>query len=388
MAMPPGTGPKEIFRAGVNFGGRVTALRQRRRQRHREAAGMGRGDQLLRIGADTFRKAGVERVLPLERAAAKLDRAFAAFEVALPYGFRSPACHARLLFLRLCHGQGNSTHARQRPVTSVGSRYITRAPCKGIGDVGLTFVAIAKPQRRVQAMNANGNSRHARYATRAAAGAAPDQHATAAHRSRLGVPDAARSTGSRGWLPRLVCRRPLEPLDWRGPLSKTTDDAYMAGRRHAAIGESVWLCRQPSRSPTIRSCKKGDLIVEIDAVRLPRPTRCRPRPTSPPRRPTWPTWQPEGRAARADPSGRGDHPGYPGRPATLCAGSATPTRPAADQDRRHRADRRAGGRQPAPHRCPTGAQQRAARSAEGPARQPRCAGEAVAWRKCAQPRRR
>src|SRR5690606_23315862 len=57
-------------------------------KRHREAAGMGRGDQLLRIGAGGIPEARRPGKLPVEGTAAELHVAAAILDRTLPFGFR------------------------------------------------------------------------------------------------------------------------------------------------------------------------------------------------------------------------------------------------------------------------------------------------------------
>jgi len=75
------------FGLGVQALGDHARFGQDVRQRHGEAAGMGRAQQFLGVGAGRVAEAGVETIgLVLERAALRGDRAFAGLQVARPGG--------------------------------------------------------------------------------------------------------------------------------------------------------------------------------------------------------------------------------------------------------------------------------------------------------------
>ena len=82
------------LRRGVHAGGDVTGSGQPGRQRHREAGGVRRADELLGIGTAAVLEARWKRVAALERAAADLHRALPRLEIALPHRVGVPDRHA------------------------------------------------------------------------------------------------------------------------------------------------------------------------------------------------------------------------------------------------------------------------------------------------------
>ena len=84
----------------VDVGGRVStevgvkpASAERLGERHREAAGVGGADQLLRVGSLALLEARLERVVAFEPALAGAHDAGALGEGALPAGVRSTDSH-------------------------------------------------------------------------------------------------------------------------------------------------------------------------------------------------------------------------------------------------------------------------------------------------------
>src|SRR5256885_1462805 len=69
---------------GLHARGRLASLFEARRQRHAEAGGVGRRDQLLRVGALLALEARREAVGPAERAAARCEASFAILELSFP----------------------------------------------------------------------------------------------------------------------------------------------------------------------------------------------------------------------------------------------------------------------------------------------------------------
>src|SRR2546428_4492018 len=116
---------------GLHARGRLASLFEARRQRHAEAGGVGRRDQLLRVGALLALEARREAVGPAERAAAGFEASFAILELYFPRRrsltgghdlaprwsvepviWRARARDATLLVPRLarCHPQQEPTH--------------------------------------------------------------------------------------------------------------------------------------------------------------------------------------------------------------------------------------------------------------------------------------
>ena len=71
---------------GVDRGRHVPRLGQDVGERHREAAGVGRGDEFLGVGPLALFESGVEREGPLEGSGTERHRAGAFLQVALPAG--------------------------------------------------------------------------------------------------------------------------------------------------------------------------------------------------------------------------------------------------------------------------------------------------------------
>src|SRR5207249_2465856 len=69
---------------GLHARGRLASFFEARRQRHAEAGGVGRRDQLLRVGALLALEARREAVGPAERAAAGFEASFAILELSFP----------------------------------------------------------------------------------------------------------------------------------------------------------------------------------------------------------------------------------------------------------------------------------------------------------------
>ena len=145
---------------------------------------------------------------------------------------------------------------------------------------------------------------------------------------------------------------------WTGEARyETTDDAYMVGDV-TPLAAKVYGYVEAVLVDDYQTVKKGDLLVQIEgsdyraqlAQAEANLAGCAGDAGQP--------WQPEGRPARADPPGRGDDPGDHGGSAALRAGGAAPADAVADEDRRHRAERRTGRRQPESHRGATAAEQR------------------------------
>src|SRR5438132_11050055 len=85
------------LRDGVDARRWMAGAAERSGQRHREAAGLGGGDELLGIGARPLLEAGREGILTVERTGPELHRPLAALQISLPHSFSVANRHTTFL---------------------------------------------------------------------------------------------------------------------------------------------------------------------------------------------------------------------------------------------------------------------------------------------------
>src|SRR3989449_7576996 len=142
---------------GLQARGRLAGFFEARRQRHAEAGGVGRRDQLLRVGALLALEARREAVGPAERAAPGFEASFAVLELSFPRRrsltgghdlaprwsvepviWRARARDATLLVPRLarCHPQQEPTHGDEEEARAE-TPATTAAPAAGVAAAAL-----------------------------------------------------------------------------------------------------------------------------------------------------------------------------------------------------------------------------------------------------------
>src|SRR5215212_2737221 len=89
--------PDLNLRRGLDRAGRVSVLGELGAQRHREAAGVGRGNQLLWVGPLALLEPGCERVVTAPNSIADRDRPGAVLQVSVPYRAAVASRHLCLL---------------------------------------------------------------------------------------------------------------------------------------------------------------------------------------------------------------------------------------------------------------------------------------------------
>src|SRR6266850_921561 len=81
-------------RCGMDARWRDSPPRELRGQRHREAPGVSRADQLFRVGGRlAFLKSGLKRIRAVKRATGQFQPSAAFGQIALPFCFRFPCWH-------------------------------------------------------------------------------------------------------------------------------------------------------------------------------------------------------------------------------------------------------------------------------------------------------